>query len=31
MTWQMTKLTVDGKSVPDSKPLKLKRVTTPAP
>lgn len=26
MTWQMTKLTVDGKELPDPKPLKLKRV-----
>jgi hypothetical protein len=26
MTWQMTKLTVDGKSLPDQKPVKLKRV-----
>jgi uncharacterized protein (TIGR02246 family) len=25
-TWQMTKLTVDGKSMPDPKPVKLKRV-----
>jgi len=31
MTWQMTKLTVDGKSVPDPKPLKLKRVKEPRP
>jgi hypothetical protein len=27
MTWQMTKLTVDGNSLPDPKPLKMKRVT----
>lgn len=26
MTWQMTKLTVDGKMMPDPKPLKMKRV-----
>lgn len=26
MTWQMTKLTVDGETVPDFKPVKLKRV-----
>jgi uncharacterized protein (TIGR02246 family) len=26
MTWQMTKLTVDGESLPDPKPLKLKRA-----
>src|SRR5262249_51460479 len=26
MTWQMTRLTVDGKSLPDPSPLKLKRV-----
>jgi uncharacterized protein (TIGR02246 family) len=26
ITWQMTKLTVDGKSLPDPKPVKLKRV-----
>jgi uncharacterized protein (TIGR02246 family) len=25
-TWQMTKLTVDGKEMPDPKPVKLKRV-----
>jgi uncharacterized protein (TIGR02246 family) len=25
-TWQMTKITVDGKSIPDFTPLKLKRV-----
>jgi hypothetical protein len=29
MTWQMTKLTVDGKELPDPKPLKLKRVKEP--
>ena len=26
MTWQMTKLTVDGEVLPDPKPMKLKRV-----
>ena len=26
VTWQMTKLTVDGKSLPDPKPVKMKRV-----
>jgi hypothetical protein len=26
MTWQLTKLTVDGKELPDQKPVKLKRV-----
>jgi uncharacterized protein (TIGR02246 family) len=31
MTWQMTQLTVDGKSMPDNKPLKLKRVSLPEP
>jgi hypothetical protein len=31
MTWQMTKLTVDGKTLPDPNPLKLKRVQTPEP
>jgi uncharacterized protein (TIGR02246 family) len=31
MTWQMTKLTVDGKSMPDPKPVKLKRVKPPQP
>jgi uncharacterized protein (TIGR02246 family) len=30
VTWQMTKLTVDGKSLPDPKPLKMKRVKEPA-
>jgi uncharacterized protein (TIGR02246 family) len=30
MTWQLTKLTVDGEAVPDPKPVKLKRVK-PAP
>jgi uncharacterized protein (TIGR02246 family) len=30
-TWQMTKLTVDGKSLPDPKPVKLKRVKPPQP
>jgi uncharacterized protein (TIGR02246 family) len=27
MTWQLTKLTVDGQTMPDAKPVKLKRVT----
>jgi len=31
MTWQMTKLTVDGKSIPDSEPVKLKRVSPSEP
>jgi uncharacterized protein (TIGR02246 family) len=31
MTWQMTKLVVDGKPMPDPKPLRLKRVSTPEP
>ena len=31
MTWQMTKLTVDGESLPDQKPIKLKRVRTDKP
>jgi hypothetical protein len=26
LTWQVTRLTVDGKSLPDLKPLKMKRV-----
>ena len=26
MTWQLTKLTVDGKSLPDPNPVKMKRV-----
>jgi uncharacterized protein (TIGR02246 family) len=26
MTWQLTKLTVDGQAMPDAKPVKLKRV-----
>ncbi len=26
MTWQLTKLTVDGQTIPDPKPVKLKRV-----
>ena len=30
-TWQMTKLNVDGKSIPDSAPLKLKRVKEKQP
>jgi uncharacterized protein (TIGR02246 family) len=29
MTWQMTKLTVDGKLLPDNKPVKMKRVKEP--
>jgi uncharacterized protein (TIGR02246 family) len=29
MTWQMTRLTVDGKSMPDPKPVKMKRVKHP--
>jgi uncharacterized protein (TIGR02246 family) len=29
MTWQMTKLTVDGKSLADPRPLRLKRVPEP--
>jgi hypothetical protein len=31
MTWQMTKLSVDGKSLPDPKPVKMKRVKQPQP
>jgi len=31
MTWQMTRLTVDGKSMPDPKPVKLKRVNGSKP
>jgi hypothetical protein len=31
MTWQMTKLTVDGEAHPDSKPMKLKRVSDTQP
>jgi len=31
MTWQVTKLTVDGESVPDLKPVKLKRVKPAQP
>jgi uncharacterized protein (TIGR02246 family) len=31
MTWQMTKLTTDGESLPDQKPIKLKRVKTEQP
>jgi uncharacterized protein (TIGR02246 family) len=31
MTWQVTKLTVDGESVPDFKPVKLKRVKPAQP
>jgi uncharacterized protein (TIGR02246 family) len=29
MTWQMTRLTVDGQSLPDPKPVKMKRVKEP--
>jgi uncharacterized protein (TIGR02246 family) len=29
MTWQMTNLTVDGKSLPDPAPVKMKRVSEP--
>jgi uncharacterized protein (TIGR02246 family) len=31
MTWQMTGLTVDGKSLPDPQPVKLKRVNPAQP
>ena len=31
MTWQMTRLTVDGKSLPDPRPVKMKRVNPPGP
>jgi uncharacterized protein (TIGR02246 family) len=31
MTWQMTKLTVDGQSLPDPKPVKMKRVKPAQP
>jgi hypothetical protein len=31
MTWQVTKLTVDGHAVPDVKPVKLKRVKADQP
>jgi uncharacterized protein (TIGR02246 family) len=31
MTWQLTKLTVDGSELPDPKPLKMKRVTATEP
>ncbi len=31
MTWQMTELVVDGKSLPDPAPVKMKRVDTPEP
>jgi uncharacterized protein (TIGR02246 family) len=31
MTWQMTKLTVDGESMPDPKPVKMKRVKPAQP
>jgi uncharacterized protein (TIGR02246 family) len=31
MMWQMTKLTVEGKTLPDPRPLKMKRVQTPEP
>jgi uncharacterized protein (TIGR02246 family) len=30
-TWQMTKLTVDGKEMPDPKPMKMKRVKPDKP
>lgn len=31
MTWRMTKLTVDGESLPEGKPIKMKRVPTDQP
>ncbi len=31
MTWQVTRLTVDGETVPDFKPVNLKRVKPPQP
>jgi uncharacterized protein (TIGR02246 family) len=31
MTWQMTELTVDGKSLPDPRPVKLKRLKPTQP
>jgi uncharacterized protein (TIGR02246 family) len=31
LTWQLTKLTVDGESLPDPKPVKMKRVQPPQP
>ena len=31
MTWQMTNLTVGGESLPDPKPVKMKRVKPPQP
>jgi uncharacterized protein (TIGR02246 family) len=31
VTWQVTKLTVDGRSMPDPKPVKMKRVKPPQP
>jgi hypothetical protein len=31
VTWQMTRLTVDGESMPDPKPVKMKRVKPPQP
>jgi hypothetical protein len=31
MTWQMTKLTVDAESLPDPKPVKMKRVKPAQP
>jgi uncharacterized protein (TIGR02246 family) len=31
VTWQMTKLTVDGQSLPDPKPVKMKRVKPAQP
>jgi uncharacterized protein (TIGR02246 family) len=31
LTWQMTKLTVDGEALPDHKPVKMKRVNAAQP
>jgi uncharacterized protein (TIGR02246 family) len=31
MTWQMTKLTVDGETLPDPKPVKMKRIMPAQP
>jgi hypothetical protein len=31
MTWQLTQLTVGGESLPDTKPVKMKRVKPPQP
>jgi hypothetical protein len=31
MAWQMTRLTVDGASLPDPKAVKMKRVKPPQP